>query len=645
MTRKFKIVIFIILLTCVCFAQAQKTKLSPSAAKMLKQVEVGKCESGSVYAFVTLADNVDIKTLDNYGVKVNSVAGGMMTVQIPSKGYRDFVASNICAYIDLGDELHPQLDIVRADLGVDYIHHGINLPQGYDGSGVVVGVIDAGFEYGHPSFFDSTGTELRIKRVWQQRDTLGTAPTNFSYGRELADSTSILAAVTDEPTLGHGSHVLGIAAGCGAPDATGSRYRGMAPAADIVLVATNMKPPCVVDGIRYIHEYARSVQKPCVINISLGSNTGPHDGNDMIDRMIANYIDQLDSIVIVVAASNDGGEPHHLHQQFTATDTVLRTFCNWPFASEFNFGVDCWGGVNDQFSLSVALYNRPTDTSITYVAETPFVSTDVDSIYTFSLTSQDSNVYECILEVIASDPNNHRPEIWVGITNEDDSLILSDVFALTLKSTTADVHLWTDYLEFSSNRMEQFSDGDDDYSIGGVSANSDAVISVGSYATRSYKVSESGSVLGFSMTEEGDLSEFSSHGPTWDGRAKPDICAPGQSVVSAINTPYLEYYGTFLVFDSTDFRGQTYYYCLMQGTSMASPVMAGITALWLQNNPSLDVDSVRAILHSTGRKDRFTGDIPATGSNLWGWGKVDAFAGLGNTAVPMHYAEVITNDY
>ncbi|MBR0171095.1 MAG: S8 family serine peptidase [Bacteroidales bacterium] len=83
----------------------------------------------------------------------------------------------------------------------------------------------------------------------------------------------------------------------------------------------------------------------------------------------------------------------------------------------------------------------------------------------------------------------------------------------------------------------------------------------------------------------------------------------------------------------------------MQGTSMASPVMTGVVALWLQHNPSLNVDSVRTLLHATARKDMFTGDIPTTGSNDWGWGKANAFAGLPPTTVPMHYVKVSVDNY
>ena len=591
-----------------------------------------------VHAFATLAEGVDLKALDSYEVKVNTMVGRMMTVTIPSKRYDEFVASGLCSYIDKGHCVRPLLDKARADLGVDYIHQGINLPQGYDGSGVVVGVIDIGFHYGHPSFYDSTGSSLRIKRVWQQNDNNGTAPDSFTYGTELTTTAEILAAVTDMAEEGHGSHVAGIAAGCGAPDGTGCRYHGMAPAADIVMVSSTMDEPGIMDGIRYIHRYARSVGKPCVINMSLGSLEGPHDGLSPYEVMLNEYLSGVDSLVIVVSAANSGGSKNHLHHLFSPTDTVMRTYGNIGRTSNFMSNTDCWGRMGDQFSLSVALYDK-TNNQYTFVTETPIISSTIDSSYQFSLVSPRDSVYQCNIAVSSNNPLNHRPNIRINIL-KGGVYRGTDVFALTIRSDSADVHLWSDFMNFSSNGNTLFSDGDDEYTIGGAGGNSDAVISVGSYATRTVTVSASGEVTNLAWMEEGDLSNFSSRGPTWDGRVKPDICAPGQLIVSVFSTPFIPYYNSTMLFDSTLWNGETYYYCLMQGTSMSSPAMAGIVALWLQHNASLNVDSVRTLLHSTGLTDRFTGPLPATGSNLWGWGKVNAFAGLPEPSVPMHYVNV-----
>ena len=622
--------------------QAQRAKLSSRAALTLKQLENGMLQQESVHAFVTLKEDVDPKALEAYGVKMNSAVGNMATVEIPSKRFGDFVASGLCSDLDVAQQMYPMLDKARADLGVDYIYNGINLPQGYDGTGVVVGVIDIGFEYGHPSYYDSTGNTLRIRRLWQQRDTTGMAPEGFSYGSEYTTPEQILAAVTDDPTNGHGSHTAGIAAGCGAPDGNGRAYRGMAPAADIVMVSSNMGDVGIFDGVRYIHQYARSVGKPCVINISLGSNSGPHDGTGYIDTLLENYLytTPVDSIVVVVSAGNSGSRKQHLNKSFSATDTVVRTFIRGRNNDNFYADIDCWGNVGDEFSVTLSLCDLGNENPHTSVVELPTVSSTIDSTYSFQLVSPHDSVYYCFFSVNPSSSRNGRPELLFRIAKSGRSAV-SDLFMITIMSTSANVHMWSDNIEFYNDRDAAFANGDYSYTIGGVGANGNAVISVGSYATRTKRID------GTSITQtlEGDLSPFSSHGPTWDGRVKPDICAPGQYLVAAINTQYLPLYEADYLFDSVFFNGQMHYYVLMQGTSMAAPSATGVVALWMQNNPSLNVNSVRTMLHSSALNDDFTGTIPTTGSNLWGWGKINAFAGLPATTVPMYKLEVATANY
>ena len=87
----------------------------------------------------------------------------------------------------------------------------------------------------------------------------------------------------------------------------------------------------------------------------------------------------------------------------------------------------------------------------------------------------------------------------------------------------------------------------------------------------------------------------------------------------------------YAVYDTTQWNGQTDRYGTMAGTSMSSPVMAGIIALWMQHNPSLGTDAVRAIVCGTARNDRFTGPVADNPDNIWGHGKVNAYGGLPTT--------------
>ena len=144
----------------------------------------------------------------------------------------------------------------------------------YFGKDVVVGIIDNGFEYGHPNFYNKDHTAYRVKRVWDQNVDTGTPPTGFSYGVEYINQDSILKVAYDLPDASHGTHVAGIAAG--ADRTNGNTYYGIAGDADIVLVSYLSDDTDIANGIKYIYDYATSVGKPCVINLSLGSYMGPH---------------------------------------------------------------------------------------------------------------------------------------------------------------------------------------------------------------------------------------------------------------------------------------------------------------------------------------------------------------------------------
>ena len=579
-------------------------------------------KQSTVQVLVSLDDGVDAKALEELGASVGTVAGNMATLTLPAERLADLKASGLCTYIEKNRQRKLYLDKVREDMHIDEIYRGMGLPQGYDGTGVVVGIIDQGFEYGHPTFYDTSGTVLRIKRVWQQADTVGTPPAEFTYGRELCNAEDILAAGDDKAGEGHGTHVAGIAAGCGAPDGAGRQYRGIAPGADIVLVSSTMNDASVFDAIHYIHSYARSVGKPCVINMSFGTQLGSHDGLTASDRALVNYVGETDSLVLVCAAGNSGNQKNHLYRQFSDTDTmVTTTLLTWPDDNFYN-SVCIYGNEGDEYSASLALYDDASYTTpATLHIELPFIGSTVDTVYSFQITSPRDSVYYCDVTVTHTNPLNHRPLILIEMY-KDGRASLSDLFVLTIKSTTAEVHAWSNS-EFFSQRDDRFVNGDTDYTIGGEGGNTDVVISVGAYTTRT--ISDFDENLQFVTVNPGELMLFSSHGPTLDGRVKPDICAPGYC--------YSAYPETAITFMddtvSANWGGERWFYALASGTSMSSPAVTGVIALWMQRTPSLNVASARELLHSTAYTDGYTGDIPATGSNLWGWGKVNAYAGLG----------------
>jgi hypothetical protein len=106
---------------------------------------------------------------------------------------------------------------------------------------------------------------------------------------------------------------------------------------------------------------------------------------------------------------------------------------------------------------------------------------------------------------------------------------------------------------------------------------------------------------------------------------KPDIAAPGVSIASAISS-FTD--ANFTSVANTTFNNTTYHFAKFSGTSMASPMVAGVVALILEANPYLTTEQVKNILMTTARQDNYTGIIPIGGSPLWGAGKVNAYAAV-----------------
>ncbi|MBR6639749.1 MAG: S8 family peptidase, partial [Muribaculaceae bacterium] len=125
---------------------------------------------------------------------------------------------------------------------------------------------------------------------------------------------------------------------------------------------------------------------------------------------------------------------------------------------------------------------------------------------------------------------------------------------------------------------------------------------------------------------EGDISYYSSYGQLIDGRRLPHFCAPGAWVTSSISTPFVnqqsEDYKLSLA-RKINVDGIDYYWITECGTSISSPLTAGVFALWLQANPDLTIDEVREIAMLTASQD-----VPDITNPQWGAGNLDALAGL-----------------
>lgn len=596
-----------------------------------------------VQAFVRMAPGYSADDLAAYGVKTKYGRGNTLHVQIPVNQFIDLSESGRCSLIDVGTKGRPMLDSARIVMGINDVYNGTNLPHGYDGTGVIVGVIDMGFEYGHPTFFDSTGTTLRIKRVWQQGDSNGTAPTTFGYGSEYTSQAAILNVARSTASETHGTHVAGIAAGCGGNTAAMRKYRGMAPNADIVLVSSTLTTAAIYDAIEYIQEYALSVGKPCVINMSIGNHSGPHDGTSNFDIACDSLLSDFpNKLILVGAAGNEGEDKLHLDKTFTASDTLLYSILDFNGSSAGYTIVDIWGDdTSTRFMAGLVIVDTTTGR---FNDRSNYYYSWVNSYANFNLTDSDNETIYCRVYQDGTNTNNGKNNI-AFIVNANNQSHNRQKVMLVVKATAGNkINAWTSDGTFIDCNYNQVTAGNTNSTVGEIGGTGHSIISVGSYSTRKTWTSTSGRQANWTYITKGDISYFSSLGPTADNRVKPDITAPGEWIIAPVNRFYSSYIRSNYVVASASFRSNTEYYAAMQGTSMATPMVTGIMALWLQQDTALSFDSAMVKLRSSAISDSYTGNIPAAGSNLWGKGKINPMGGLPYTAPSTFTVTVTSND-
>lgn len=521
-------------------------------------------------------------------------------------------------YVELSGKNQPLLDKAVHDMRADSVQLGLGLPESYTGKDVYIGVTDWGFDYTSPMFYDTAMQQTRIVAAWDQYKMSGPSPVGFGYGTEYNTPASLLAAGSDTANIysyaTHGSHVAGIAGGGGA----GTAYRGVAFDSKFLFVTFLVDVAAVLDAWEWMYQKAQADGKRLVINMSWGLyHFGTLDGTSLLSQAITAYTDL--GVVFANSAGNNGNVNFHLKKTFS-NNTLKSKIDFYSYASNANMwgqSVHAWGEPGNSFANGIIVTNA---SNITLV-ESPFYSTDTTQNYidTFLVAGVDTIWYN--ISADSAHYLNNRPQMRLRVKNTNTAL------KVILKSTalSGTVHYWnvTELTTDVGNWGMPFSvsgsgtvAGDN---LNGISepSCSDDVISVAAYATQ-YQTSGT-------ATAGGAIASFSSYGPRYDGGMKPDITAPGVNVISSMSS-FTD--AAFTSSGSVDFNGRTYHFAKLSGTSMASPMVAGVSALILDANPYLSARQVKDIIMQTARQDNFTGVIPVGGSNRWGAGKINAYAAV-----------------
>lgn len=602
---------------------------------------------GMVDIFVTVRDGVGAAELEAAGlhdvVMVNNVAMGKIA---PSDmGQLEECDGVTAISLSRTGELH--CDLARKDTNVDIVRKGGDgLPKGYDGSGVIVAEYDSGIEPGHLTFLDKDRKECRIRRIWHYTNTQNPDGTYATEETAYETPEAIAEFKTDNPDETHGTHTLGILAGSfgsGGEDKDHD-YSGMAPGADILLGCGNVVYSNVARSIVRFLEYAEEEEKPLVINLSIGDNIGPHDGTDIFPRLL-NEVGA--TVPIFISSGNEGRNKIALNKRFTGEDNTVRTViiprstirnhlgASWEAACE----VQVWSEDDTPFTIETGLWDKSEDKWVfsmpvapdgeaSYIANGAYESVSTCQDDEFDYLYQDS----AIGISTGYDPNNGRytADIWYMLNKQINHIDRNIVPVLIVKGKDGkrvDIYCDGDYNEFGTSKMPGWDDGMTDGTISNIVCGEN-IFSVGSYCTR----------LILDPSVEGEVSDFTSWGILPDGRVLPDILAPGDHIVSAMSTPFTEseYFSTTAypaVYGVMYGEDNPFYWTLLQGTSQASPAMAGIAALWLQANPELTPADIKRIVKETARPT--SNMTPQCGA-----GKVDALAGI-KEAIRMSGVETV----
>ena len=505
-------------------------------------------------------------------------------------------------YVECAGDVHTTLDAALPEIGYDKVlSHYTTHP--FQGKGVIVGIVDQGIQWDHIAFRNLDGSS-RIIAGWNQQDDSGTAPQPYGYGSEYLTQEEILSAPASTVNT-HATHVASIAGGSQFDPAVNG---GIAREASFVMVdlCKEMTRTSILEGIEYVVKKAEELDMPCVINLSLGNYLGPHDGTSLTDRMMDEW--QGEGVLIVGAMGNEGEYATHLGYDFDTDEKQFQT--GFRLSSSLPI-FDAWSDQPVEFRID--MHHSQNDTIINSTGWLP-----LEPFTEMSLPFFDR---EILVEFTYSlSPYNNRYNAQLSMTGAKS--IGRHYFTMYVRGEGGKLDMWvpSPSVEFSNSKNPNWRTSDYKYTLGEIGGTGKRITSVGSYTSDTEK---SDNVRTYNTLHE--IVPTSSRGFTIDGRMKPEIVAPGCIINAAFNStvtgPKSQY--AHDVLNTVYYQDTEYLYGGMSGTSMATPMVTGTYALWLQAKPDLTPEEAKEILKQTARQDEFTTDPTASG-----YGKLDTYAGL-----------------
>lgn len=487
------------------------------------------------------------------------------------------------------------------------VRNGLN---GLKGRKVLLAVIDSGIDYRHPDFWKKGPDGVsRSKLVaywdtivaWREGQSLGKpGPIRLPDGRPLGVvyETKDLDAALKNPDIlpetlkspdpdGHGTACAGLAAGYGHLDP--DQFAGVAPETGLIAVrigdGRELPNSMLLNAIcNWLDELASG--RPLVVSCSFGGQFGCRDGQSVFERHLNEWLRRdKPGRVVCIAAGNEGGDRIHA-------------------------GLTLAPGASTRFLLEL----RPAPPG----AKAPLGFVE--------LYTKDDNQLSLLGDPAAfggiykeKRPLSDCSVITLAVHTAGELTIVNGLPAGTTtgKLMPVDIYLSGD-IRFSEKSPVTFLRWVENRHLIAFPGSTERAITVGSFDFRDRYALDGGAEKAFKTVfnermRPGEISTYSNGGPLrlhdMMNPVKPTVASPGQwQLAPAVGEYYKE-------MKAKDAAHQSGLYALFNGTSAATPYVAGILALVMETRPDLTQSAAEALLR--------TSATPRRPSELWGSGRLD----------------------
>src|SRR5262245_9160922 len=603
------------LLAAVTTASAATSKLDPrvraalaslrggSPIAQLRENSVAVSAAGDLDVFIE--GTVSRAELEAAGAHVRSEVGGIFTAYVPVDAIDAVAALSGVARITGSAPCELDLDASVPTTGANLLRGAGPAFAGLNGAGILVGDVDTGVDYDHGDFRD-VANNTRLVSIWDQTVGIGPPPAGFAYGTEWTQAQINAHTATQVDVSGHGTHCMGIAAGDGSQ--TGGivppfTYVGMAPMADLCEVKTTLQTTAVFDGVVYIFNQATLLGKNAVVNLSLGSQFGPHDGTSTFESGLSAITGP--GRIVVVSAGNDRGVARHA-EVFAAGAGTNATMSVSGSGTGRAIGIDGYYNGTETINVQVTTPNGTVLGPIALGAN--------NAPYPGANTLNGNVYFENGIVVTSTGAREVYVEINIAAGQNANGTWTFRFIPVALGAANGEVDLWR---FFNNTTTANFIAGNQSTEeLVSEPACSGGVITAAAWTSKRFWTDCNGLNLNFvGAVNPGNLSPFSSPGPTRDSREKPDIAAPGSAIASSTTFDIAQGCTAGGSLNLGDGLNHT----MNQGTSMAAPHVTGAAALIMQKYGAVTPGFIKNFINARAITDAATGVV---WNKDWGRGKL-----------------------